>query len=375
MKKRVAFCLRDMQMGGVESVLVRTLEHLLRDKNLDVTIVTFVDVREPFYQDWFRKHKSVKRIVLYPSRFFGTKMPRFFVWRVLKHMGRDLYRWWRRMFYVKRMLAGFDTFIDYHDFGFYKELKKVFGAKKIAWFHSGLKVFVKQHFVQRLAGYDNVVVLTDDCMGDLKKLCPQYKDKFIRIYNPIDINAVREKSDVKREISFDYFCCVSRMSYDKDIKTLLDGFNLFWHDNKDVRLVIVGGGDKTDIFKNYANGLAAHKNILFVGAKQNPYGFMRYAIANILSSYAEGFGQVLIEAGAVGCVNISANCKYGPREILLDGRAGVLFEPGNAEQLAQCMMDVYHKRVNVKKMRDITTKELKRFDANEIVKQVKSLIS
>ena len=40
--KKIAFCLRDMQLGGVESVLIRTLDNFIADKNLDVTVVTYV---------------------------------------------------------------------------------------------------------------------------------------------------------------------------------------------------------------------------------------------------------------------------------------------------------------------------------------------
>ena len=39
-KTRIAFGLRDMQMGGVESVLVRTLDELQKNKNLELNVIT-----------------------------------------------------------------------------------------------------------------------------------------------------------------------------------------------------------------------------------------------------------------------------------------------------------------------------------------------
>lgn len=372
--KKVAFCLRDMQLGGVESVLIRTLDNLIRDKDLDVTVVTYVNVTEPVFMDWFRRHPSVKRIVLYPSRVFGTKMPRFFLWRVIKHFCRDVYRFLRRCTVAKK-LSVFDTLIDYHDFGFAREFAKVGCAKKIAWFHSSLNVFVKRKFYRCLSGYDNVIVLTDDCAEDLRNMYPQYANKFVRIYNPIDVENIKKKSVAKSKINGDYFCCVTRMSYDKDIKTVLNAFDSFWETHRGVGLIMVGGGDKTNVFQNYVSALNSRKNIVFVGPQKNPFVYMKNAMANILSSYGEGLPTVLIESQVVGTINISSNCKYGPREILMDGRGGILFNPGDAQQLAQCMADVYDNKMDVKRMVAESSKALKRFDSMTIVKQIKSLIS
>lgn len=376
-KTKIAFCLRDMQLGGVESVLIRTLEHLIADKQLDITLVTFVELTEPRWVDWFCAHKNVKRIVLYPSRTLGTRMPRFFLWRVVKHFARDVYRFWRRVFVVKSLLSGFDVFVDYHDFGFSRELTNVKNAKKIAWFHSSLKVFMKNRFINKLSGYDKVVVLTDAMCDDLKKLYLEKSDKFVRVYNPIDIKQVIEKSKEQNEIKGDYFCAVSRLSGDKDIITLLNGFDDFWvlNNKPDVKLVIVGDGDKTNFYKKYAHELKSKKQIFFVGSTSNPYVYMKYALAHILSSYGEGFGLVLVEAIVVDTLNIASDCKYGPREILLDGRGGLLFEPGDVRALAKHMTDVYNNTVDVKKMIAESTKALKRFDSKEIIKEIKSLIS
>ncbi len=375
MKKRVAFCLRDMQLGGVESVLIRTLEYLSTDKKFDITVVTFVDVTEPGWVDWFDKHKNVKRVVLYPSRVLGTRMPRFFLWRVVKHFARDVYRFCRRVRVVKKLLSGFDVFIDYHDFGFSHELKNIKNAKKIAWFHSSISVFQKRKFSRKLCIYDNVVVLTDDCANDMKNLCPAYANKFIRIYNPIDIESVRARAHEKCNVRGKYFCSVARMSYDKDIWTLLDAFDLFWKTHRSVKLVLVGGGDKRDVFEKYADGLMSHKNIIFTGAQKNPYPYVAGAVAHILSSRGEGLPTVLIEAAVLGVLNIASNCKYGPREILLDGAAGVLFAPGDTHALAKAMTDVYENTLDVQKMINASTRGLKRFAPDVVIKQIKSLIS
>ena len=377
MKKiNIAFCLRDMQIGGVESVLIRTIDELLKHKNIDISIITYVNIKEKTYLEYFNKHKNIKLYSLYPCSWLATKLPHFFLFRIFVHFMRDIYRNFKRLFFGLHKFKDIDVFIDYHDFGFEKELKKIKNAKKIAWFHSTLNVFVKRKFINKLPVYNNVVVLTDDCKNDLLKLYPQIANKIIRIYNPVDIKSIQEKATEKNAVHGKYFCCVSRLSEDKDIKTLLNAFNLFYEINEkpDVKLVLIGAGDKEIEYKNYAKTLNASKQIIFIGGAKNPFGYMRGAIANILSSFGEGLPTVLIEAAVVGTLNIASNCKYGPDEILLGGRGGMLFEPGNAEQLAKCLNDVYNKKINVKKMIVQSNEALKRFDAKEIIKQIISLI-
>ena len=375
MKKiNIAFCLRDMQIGGVESVLIRTLNALLNQQDVVIHVITYVDIHEDVYKRYFAEHPEIKLCSLYPCQWLGTKLPHFFLWRLFMHFVRDIYRSCKRFFVMKK-LKDIDVFIDYHDMDFVGELKKIKSAKKIAWFHSSLGVFIKQKFVNRLKFYDKLVVLTDGCANDLMTLCPQYSSKIIRIYNPIDVDNIKSVADKKPVLKGRYFCSVSRLSGDKDIKTLLNAFDLFWQKNKgpDVKLVLVGDGNKADEYKKYAHSLKSYEHIMFVGMQNNPFVYMRHALANILSSYGEGFALVLVEAAAVGTLNIASNCKYGPKEILLNGRSAMLFEPGNYLQLAKCMDDVYNKKVDVPAMIKEMDASLNRFETKTIIKEIKSL--
>lgn len=375
-KTKIAFCLRDMQMGGVESVLIRTLDELQKNKNLELKVITYVDIKTPIYKKYFTEHPQIKIHSLYPCSWLGTKLPHFFLSRLTLHFLRDVYRGVRRNF-VMRKFKDIDVFIDYHDFGFAKELKKIKNSKKIAWFHSSLNVFVKRKFEKKLDFYDKCVVLTDECANDLKKLYPTNTDKIVRMYNPIDIKSIRVKSKEKNPVNGKYFCCVSRLSGDKDIKTVLDAFEDFYvvNNKPKIKMVFVGDGDKSNEYKQYANNLKSKKQILFVGAQKNPFVYMKNSVAHILSSYGEGLPTVLIESATLGVLNISSDCKYGPREILLNGRGGLLFEPGNTEQLTRCMDAVYNGKIDTRKLIKESDKALNRFDARTIIKEIISLIS
>lgn len=375
-KLRIAFCLRDMQMGGVESVLIRMLNELEKNKSLDINIITYADIKNPIYKKYFDTHKNIKLYSLYPCKWLSTQLPHFFLWRLIIHFMRDVYRDIKRLF-IMRKFKCIDVFIDYHDFGFHDELKHVHGVKKIAWFHSSVNVFEKRKFIKYLKYYDKLVVLTDDCKNQIINTYPNIKNKIVQIYNPIDIEQIKKKSKEKsNKIVGDYFVCVSRLTPDKDIETVLRAFDLFWQNNNkpDVKMVFVGDGNWAIRYQEIAKCLYAKKQFVFVGALTNPFVIMKGAKANILSSHNEGMGLVLLESMIVGTLNIASDCKCGPREILLDGRAGLLFEPGNIDQLVQHMGDIYNKKVNTKKMILNATKSLNRFDADKITDEIISLI-
>lgn len=379
MKKiKVAFCLRDMQIGGVESVLIRTIDKLSEYKNIEISVITYVNVQEPLYVEYFKTHSNIKHYSIYPCSWLGTKLPSFFLAKIIKHMIRDIYRNISRLLFRMKKFKDIDVFIDYHDFGFYDEFKYIKHAKKIAWFHSSINVFNDRNFINKLKRYDKTVVLTDEFINEFYKIYPNKKANLVRIYNPIDIEKIKKQSKEKyKKISGDYFCSVARLSGDKDILTLLKGFDLFWgvYKKPNIKLVIIGDGDKANEYKAFANKLQSSKQIVFIGATQNPFVYMKDAKANILSSFGEGFALVLVESAAVGTLNIASACQCGPSEVLLNGKAGLLFEPGNVKALAKCMNDVYTNKVDVKKMTDIATKSLQRFNADKIVKEIISLIS
>ena len=373
-KIRVAFCLRDMKVGGVESVLTRALDGLSKFSDIEIVVVTYTPIRD-MWHDWFDKHKKISVRTLYPCKFLGTDLPHFFVARIIKHTLRDVYRFVRRAFFNKRVFRDIDIAVDYYDFDCRRELA---GLKipRVAWWHSGDEKFVRGGYVKYIGHYEKFVVLTDGFADALKSSYPDLADKVLRIYNPIDISNVRALSDSVSSQAGDYFVVVSRLVNGKDIKTVINAFDDFrqTNNNPNVRLVIVGDGYRMGDYKSFARGCTSNEYIDFMGAMKNPFGLMRGAKANILSSEHEGFALVLIEAAALGTLNIASDCHYGPREILMSGRAGLLFPVGDAGALSEKMSAVYNNTVDVKKMTACATRNLKRFDIQEISETVHDLL-
>lgn len=103
-------------------------------------------------------------------------------------------------------------------------------------------------------------------------------------------------------------------------------------------LVILGEGHDREELQGLASSLGISSRVHFLGYAPNPLAYMRHAAVFVLSSLAEGFGNVIVEALACGTPVISTDCPHGPREILADGRYGTLVRVGDVDSLAQAIV-------------------------------------
>lgn len=129
-------------------------------------------------------------------------------------------------------------------------------------------------------------------------------------------------------------CC--RLSDQKDFKTLIAAFGQL-KASPLPRLLIVGEGLLEDQIRAWADQYGVAERIELVGFQHNPFNWMRQAEIFVLSSHYEGFGNVIIEALALGVPVAASDCPWGPGEIIENGRNGALFPPGDAAALARIL--------------------------------------
>jgi glycosyltransferase involved in cell wall biosynthesis len=124
----------------------------------------------------------------------------------------------------------------------------------------------------------------------------------------------------------------------KDYFTLLAAFAQLCQ-RLDARLLILGEGDCRPALEARAKQLGIEERLFMPGFVKDPSPYYQKADLHILSSTCEGFGNVIVEALAVGTPVISTDCPSGPREILRDGQFGRLVPVGDAAVLADAMAE------------------------------------
>ena len=92
------------------------------------------------------------------------------------------------------------------------------------------------------------------------------------------------------------------------------------------------------------------------------------------SSLYEGFPNTYVEAASYRIPIISSNFKSGPKEILLNGKAGTFFPIKDEVKLSKILDDFYLKRNKYLKKEIICSKNLKRFSNQKITKEFNSIL-
>ncbi|MFF2389990.1 glycosyltransferase [Agromyces sp. NPDC058104] len=88
----------------------------------------------------------------------------------------------------------------------------------------------------------------------------------------------------------------------------------------------------------------------------------------VLTSRSEGFPLVLVEAMAAGCIPIAYDIRYGPADLIRDGRNGLLVPSGDVEALAAAIRSLQRMPPRkVASMRRAARRSARAFDERRVV--------
>jgi glycosyltransferase involved in cell wall biosynthesis len=126
---------------------------------------------------------------------------------------------------------------------------------------------------------------------------------------------------------------IGRLSGDKGIDLLFEAFNKLRLTYSDITLLIAGPIEHNDPFsKKYTEQLYQDEQVIYLGKVLDVVPLYPLMNTLVLTSYREGFGNVLIEAAAMEIPVIAPDIP-GCRDALQDGVNGMLFQKGNVEDL------------------------------------------
>ena len=131
---------------------------------------------------------------------------------------------------------------------------------------------------------------------------------------------------------------IGRLAKQKDFETLIKAFKIV-RTRTNAKLIILGEGNQRAVLQSLIDQLGLKGDVDLYGHTENPYSFLNKADLFVLSSAWEGLPNVLIEALALGIPCVATDCKSGPREILQNGRFGILVPVGDEKEMAEAMLN------------------------------------
>ena len=161
-----------------------------------------------------------------------------------------------------------------------------------------------------------------------------YKIPSSPVCYPVDekqVKAIRQDYDGKFLV-----IQAANMLKHKGFNLTVDAARTLEASQPNIHFILVGDGEEKTRLEQQASGL---KNITFTGKQSNMGDWFSAADLLVHSSYSEGLGSVILEAIGAGLPVIGSNAGGIP-DIIDHEVSGLLFESGNAHELANAIARV-----------------------------------
>lgn len=153
---------------------------------------------------------------------------------------------------------------------------------------------------------------------------------------------IEKASEIRRSDVCTYIF-VGRVVRDKGINELIRSFELLNRKNPQTRLILVGSFEPNldPLNPEILEEINTNPAIETVGKQNDVRPWLAASDIFVFPSYREGFPNVVIEAGAMDLPSIVTDIN-GSREIIEDGKNGIIIPPHDAEALYKAMLSLYH---------------------------------
>ena len=236
--------------------------------------------------------------------------------------------------------------------------------------------YIKKILYKIIYGFaDKIIVNSLNFKRELKE---KFNLKSVCIYNPLNRTEIIKNSKIRVNLKFFNkknlnLISVARFSEQKDHECLIKSMNII--KKRNIRLLLIGSGPlRYKIFELIKKQKLTNK-IKIIDFKKNPFPYIKRSDVFILSSKYEGLPNVLLEAITLNKLIISSDCPTGPKEILDNGKGGLLFETGNFKMLSKkIIFFMRNKKIfNVKKKHALL--RLERFNYKKRLNDYLNVIS
>ena len=166
---------------------------------------------------------------------------------------------------------------------------------------------------------------------------PHFIRKKIKVLeNPLDFEEMNKQC--AGEDTFEKsntIISVGRLERQKDYKTLIKAFAKIADVYPEWNLKIYGKGNMRDEIQGWIDETGFSERILLCGTTHRPFLEMKKAKIFVLSSFFEGFPNVLCEAMYAGLPCIATACQSGPKDLIENEKNGFLVKVGDVAEMSK----------------------------------------
>lgn len=233
----------------------------------------------------------------------------------------------------------YDYILDFQGYGFFMS---AFVAslsapkKKLTWVHDE-NVEWADYIKGYLDCYDYYCAVSKACARSIIQKRPQYRDKTYVFYNLMDANLILKRAKEDPDIAIDgkspCLVTVGRLEDQKGYPHAIQAAAILKEKDFNFQWYFIGTGSRREILEQMTREFGVEDYVHLLGAKSNPYPYIKNCTLYVQPSKHEGYGIAIAEARLLGkCLVATAlDCI---KEQIRDGENGYLVEY-DAEKLAE----------------------------------------
>ena len=314
--KNILFSAYSMDFGGIETALITLLNYLAPKYNITLVLERKQGV-------FLEKVPDNVNIITYEASNNKNKII------------RKISNFIRQFKFKQKYKNKFDFSACFATYSYpCSFVARTASENSALWVHNNYMNFynddVKQYkyFFNKLNidEYKKIIFVSDLDRKTFIAHFPNCSKKALTCNNLIDYETILEKSkekvtDLKKSDKATFINIGRHDEKQKRLTRIIDATRRLNKEGYKFRVVLVGKGSATKQYQDFAKDL---KNIVFLGAKKNPYPYLKLSDCFLLSSKFEGYPVVLVESQILGKPIVTTDISDAKKDI--DGQYGIVVE-------------------------------------------------
>ena len=301
--------------GGIERVISQKANWLSKQKDIEVTIITYNNKNKPYY---FKLNDSIYQINIelnYHSNHSGREIRKELKQKLNALLNEKKFdicisTFGQEFFVLNQIKDGSKKIVEFH-FSF--EVNR-FWQKDLSLSHKIMGMLKQIRMIYYGKKFSKIVTLTKSDLNKWKR----YTKKVVQIYNPITFETNDASTCENPQV-----IAVGRLDYQKGFDYLIKAWMYVDEVYPNWKLSIYGGGEKKD-YENLISNYSLKNKVLLRGVSSDIISNYLDSSIFVLSSRYEGFPLVILEAMQCGLPIVSFNCPTGPNELITNSDNGFL---------------------------------------------------
>jgi glycosyltransferase involved in cell wall biosynthesis len=232
--------------------------------------------------------------------------------------------------------------------------------------------WLQLYWLKRLNQKTHLIIAVSNSVKDFlvgKKLAPESRVKVI--HNGIKLQNAKSKMRKAKTVNRNHFIIgnVGNLNHQKGHKYLIEAMPKILEHYPHTMLEIIGEGEERKNLELIIQNLKLERHVTLLGRQIDPMSFMAKWEIFVLSSVAETFGIVVLEAMSQR-LPIVATKVGGVPDIIKHNKNGLLVLPESPEAIAEAVLELLSHPAKAEEISRAGYGRVKDFDWREIVKKV-----